>query len=82
MKPRTPTDKFVSDTQLEQRIENLELKIMDMENTMQELNEVILRQYRDIEHLQLQQKEIMSHSSGASPSGAAPQAIDELPPHY
>ena len=72
----------MSDSQLEQRIENLELKIMDMENTMQELNEVVLRQYRDIEHLQLQQKELMSHSSGGTPSGAAPQAIDELPPHY
>jgi len=65
-----------------QRIEALELKIMDVENTLQELNDVILRQYRDIERLQLQQEELLQHSTGGTASGAEPAASDELPPHY
>ena len=62
-----------------QRIEDLELKLMDLENTVQQLNEVILRQYKDIERLQLQQEEILKHSPAATSS---PSATDELPPHY
>ena len=66
----------------EQRIESLELKLMDVENTVQELNEVILRQYHDIERLQLQQVELMNRIQN-TPEGAATQtAQDELPPHY
>lgn len=66
-----------------QRIEALELKLMDVENTVQELNEVILRQYRDIERLQLQQEELLRRSTGGAASGGAvPTASDELPPHY
>lgn len=65
-----------------QRIEALELKLMDVENTVQELNEVILRQYRDIERLQLQQEELLRRSTGGAVSGDVPTASDELPPHY
>ncbi|MFK7857298.1 MAG: SlyX family protein [Granulosicoccus sp.] len=72
----------MSSNEYSQRIETLELKLMDLENTVQELNEVILRQYRDIERLQLQQEELLRHSTGGAPSGAVPTAIDELPPHY
>jgi len=63
------------------RLETLELKMMDLENTVQELNEVILRQYRDIERLQLQQEELLKRPTEAS-SDATPTAQDELPPHY
>lgn len=65
-----------------QRIESLELKIMDIENTVHELHEVILRQYRDIERLQLQQEELLNRSSGGTGTGAVPSLTDELPPHY
>lgn len=65
-----------------QRIETLELKLMDVENTVNELHEVILRQYRDIERLQLQQEELLNRSSGGASSGAVPTLTDELPPHY
>lgn len=64
------------------RIETLELKLMDVENTVQELNEVILQQYRDIERLQLQQNELMNHLHGSTGSSATPSVTDELPPHY
>ena len=67
----------------EEHLESLELKMMDLENTMQELNDVILRQYKDIERLQVQQEELMNRMAGSS-SGAdtAPSAVDEVPPHY
>ena len=66
----------------EQRIESLELKLMDVENTVQELNEVILRQYHDIERLQLQQVELMNRIQNTPEGAATPTAQDELPPHY
>lgn len=65
-----------------QRIEALELKLMDVENTVQELHEVILRQYRDIERLQLQQQELLKRSPGDASAEAVPSLADELPPHY
>lgn len=64
------------------RIDNLELKLMDLENTVQQLNDVILRQYRDIERLQLQQEELIKRSVGVLPSESTPSASDEIPPHY
>lgn len=70
----------MSNDELSQRIEALELKIMDMENTVQLLNDVILRQYRDIEHLQQQQQESLDNSSDGA--AATPSLRDELPPHY
>ena len=72
------------DTQREatQRIDNLELKLMDLENTVHELHEVIVRQYRDIERLQLQQEELLKRSSGGATSENSPSTADELPPHY
>lgn len=65
----------------ETRLETLELKMMDLENTVQELHEVILRQYRDIERLQLQQEELLKRPTEAG-NDTTPSAQDELPPHY
>ena len=67
----------------EAHIESLELKMMDLENTVQELNDVILRQYKDIERLQLQQDELMNRMAGSSTgTEATPSLLDEVPPHY
>lgn len=67
----------------EAHLESLELKMMDLENTVQELNDVILRQYKDIERLQLQQQELMNRmASSSSGADASPSAVDEVPPHY
>jgi len=65
----------------EAHIESLELKMMDLENTVNQLNEVILRQYKDIERLQLQQEDLLKRLSGAA-SGDSPSPADEVPPHY
>ena len=67
----------------EARMESLELKMMDLENTVQELNDVISRQYKDIERLQLQQDELMNRMAGSSTgTEATPSLLDEVPPHY
>jgi uncharacterized coiled-coil protein SlyX len=71
-----------SQTVVDARIETLELKLMHLENTVQELHEVILRQYRDIERLQLQQLELKNRTHGTAESTATPPVHDELPPHY
>lgn len=71
-----------TDPAIDARIETLELKLMDVENTVQELHDVILRQYRDIERLQLQQNELLNNMHGSSDTSATPSASDELPPHY
>lgn len=70
------------DAATERRIENLELKTMDLENTIQQLNEVVLRQYRDIEQLQRKHTELVNRLQGAAEPAANPTAGDEVPPHY
>ena len=70
------------DPAVDARIETLELKLMDVENTVHELHEVILQQYRDIERLQLQQNELLNNMHGSTGSSSTPSALDELPPHY
>lgn len=72
----------MSSDELCQRIEALELKLMDMEHTIQQLNDVVLRQYRDIERLQSQQQELLNDSADVSDTSARASLRDELPPHY
>ena len=71
-----------TDPAVDARIETLELKLMDVENTVHELHEVILQQYRDIERLQLQQNELLNNMHGSTDSASTSSAVDELPPHY
>lgn len=70
------------DKATDQRIENLEFKVMDLENALQELHEVVLRQYRDIEQLQRRHDELMHRLQGGAEAAATPSPTDELPPHY
>jgi len=67
---------------IEQRLEILELKLMDMENTVQQLNEVVLTQYRDIERLHSQHEQLIIRMVNNNDNAATPSATDELPPHY
>ena len=68
------------------RLETLELKIMELENTVSELNEVILTQYRDHQALTTVVAQLnarLSQISDASGGGDdIPSAADEVPPHY
>ncbi len=64
------------------RIEQLELKMMDLEDTLQQLNDVVLRQYRDIEQLRQLNTDLERKLESMNEPGASPSAADEVPPHY
>jgi len=64
------------------QIENLEIKIMDLEVSLQQLNDVVLRQYRDIEQLQKSIDQLETKLDSGSDEGPRPSATDEIPPHY
>jgi len=68
------------------RLETLELKIMELENTVSELNEVILTQYKEHQGLTAMVEQLSARLSHMSDAGGAddaqPSASDEVPPHY
>ncbi len=64
------------------RLVQLELKMMDLEVTIQQLNEVVLKQYRDIEQLRQANSDLERKLDTINEPGPAPTAGDEVPPHY
>ena len=77
----------------DERLTALELKIMDVEHTVETLDAVIRRQARDIEALRAERARLEARiesladglggtaDADASATGN-PTAADELPPHY
>lgn len=66
------------------RLEAVELKLMDLENGVSELNDVIIRQYAEIDRLKAQQQRFITQIEQLE-SGSDPQSGDpshERPPHY
>jgi uncharacterized coiled-coil protein SlyX len=66
---------------METRLENLELKLMDMEISVEQLNNVILQQQQTIERLTLK-IERCEQLLQASESPIASAAEEVPPPHY
>jgi len=64
------------------RLEYLELKIMDLENSFQQLNDVVLRQYHDIERLRKKHDQLIRKVESIDDQGPEPEPKDEVPPHY
>jgi len=64
------------------RLEQVELKIMDLEVTIAQLNDVVLKQYRDIEQLRQANSELERKLDTINEPGPSPSAGDEIPPHY
>ncbi len=68
-------------------LQQLELKVMEIEMTLHQLNEVVLTQYREIKQLETAQASLerrlslMSDDSGGEQQ-ANPGPADEVPPHY
>ena len=65
----------------EPRLMNLELKVLELEHTVDQLNEVVVRQQAQIDRLV---RELQSVAQRL-PSDDAPRfrsLRDELPPHY
>lgn len=66
---------------LERRLEDVELKCMDLENAMAEINEVVIKQYQEIDQLNSQLERIRGQISGLE-SGSGDNSDDPPPPHY
>lgn len=68
------------DTRMEQRITELEIKASFTEDTLDRLNDVVVRQQQQIESLQ---RELARWLAQAPAEGAPLRSLrDELPPHY
>ena len=69
------------DEDTERRLTELEIKASYAEDTVDRLNEVVVRQQRQIDLLLRELVELKRNASDAE--GAAPRSLrDELPPHY
>ena len=65
-----------------QRLETLELKCMDLENTVQALNDQLIEQYRDLSRLTLEISRLEAKIDAAQNSPDSAQGGHEVPPHY
>lgn len=66
---------------LEQRVTDLEIKASFAEDTVEQLNQVIVRQQEQIDRLIRELVELRNRAASAEP-GAPGGLRDELPPHY
>jgi SlyX protein len=66
---------------LEKRITDLEIKASFAEDTVEQLNQVVVRQQEQIDRLIRELVELRRQAVAAEPGGAS-GLRDELPPHY
>ncbi len=69
------------------RLQQLELKVMELEMTLHQLNEVVLTQYREIKQLEkaqtaLERRLTQVNDDTGGEQQAQPGGTDEVPPHY
>jgi SlyX protein len=67
----------VSPGETEQRIVDLELRFMRAEKMIEELNDVLVEQSREIDRLNLEVKSLREHAAANEES-----VKNERPPHY
>lgn len=62
------------------RLMNLELKVLELEHTIDQLNEVVIRQQAQIDRLVRDLQELAQRQPADAPGFRSLR--DELPPHY
>lgn len=67
---------------MEERIDELELRYMQQEKTLQELNEIVCRQELVIEMMRREINALKEQSLMMNPSGTRDPDQEEPPPHY
>ena len=69
---------------IEQRLTDLEIKSSYMEDMVEQLNQIIIRQQQDLDTLVRQVSQLRTQLQDAPEGGVANAggARDELPPHY
>ena len=67
---------------LEQRITDLEIKASFAEDTVEQLNAVVVRQQEQIDRLIRELVELRNRAMAVAEPGELGNLRDELPPHY
>lgn len=67
---------------IEQRVAELEIRISFQDQTIHELNEVVVRQQREFEHVTRELGRLKSLFVSMTPSAVAATADEAPPPHY
>ena len=67
---------------MEERITELELRFMQQERIIQELNETVFRQEQAITRLERQLRLMGEQLRSFAPASVIDQDADERPPHY
>lgn len=67
---------------LENRIEELEMKIAFQEQLLDELNHALVQQQFDIDKMQVQLRYMANKLKDFQPSNIASQSEETKPPHY
>lgn len=67
---------------LENRIIELETKVSYQDHTIQELNEVVIRQQQQIDQLEKNVNQLSGHLKALNPSDLARPEEETPPPHY
>lgn len=65
-----------------QRLETLELKCMELENTVQALNDQLVQQYQDFQRFTREIERLEARIDTAQNSADSNGGSHEVPPHY
>lgn len=81
MQPDASTHPAELTDAIERRLTELEIKASFADDTLDRLNEVVVRQQTQIDLLQRELRRLIQAGAGAEP--VTPRSLrDELPPHY
>ena len=67
---------------MNERLTELEVRVAFQDQTIQDLNEVVTRQQREIDRLVKELEAVKSLLVGLAPSMVIPQEDEKPPPHY
>jgi SlyX protein len=67
---------------MNERLTELEVRVAFQDQTIQDLNEVVTRQQREIDRLVKELESVKSLLAGLAPSMVIPPEDEKPPPHY
>lgn len=67
---------------MNERLTELEVRVAFQDKTLQDLNEVVTRQQREIARLEKELEAVKSQLSELTPSMVIPPEDEKPPPHY
>ena len=67
---------------MENRVTELEIRLTHLEDTIEVLNQTIIKQHGDIDTLQLQVSLLEKKIKASQSSPVAPESEETPPPHY